>query len=84
MDHICNRKQDVVYNILDWPSQTGSKVVVITIANTMDLPERVLRGCVTSRMVDYALLLIYLLNYKSTGKHSFGKYNEYNGCMSDK
>ncbi|XP_022182477.1 origin recognition complex subunit 1 isoform X3 [Myzus persicae] len=50
VDHICNRKQDVVYNILDWPSQTGSKVIVITIANTMDLPERVLRGCVTSRM----------------------------------
>ncbi|KAL4148949.1 hypothetical protein QTP88_003079 [Uroleucon formosanum] len=50
VDHICNRKQDVVYNILDWPSQSGSKVVVITIANTMDLPERVLRGCVTSRM----------------------------------
>ncbi|XP_015374093.1 PREDICTED: origin recognition complex subunit 1 [Diuraphis noxia] len=50
VDHICNRKQDVVYNILDWPSQIGSKVVVITIANTMDLPERVLRGCVTSRM----------------------------------
>lgn len=61
MDHICNRKQDVVYNILDWPSQTGSKVVVITIANTMDLPERVLRGCVTSRMVDYTLLFIYLI-----------------------
>ncbi|CAH1710612.1 unnamed protein product [Aphis gossypii] len=50
VDHICNRKQNVVYNILDWPSQTGSKVVVITIANTMDLPERVLRRCVTSRM----------------------------------
>ncbi|VVC33635.1 Hypothetical protein CINCED_3A015113 [Cinara cedri] len=50
VDHICNRKQDVVYNILDWPSKTNSKVVVITIANTMDLPERVLRGCVTSRM----------------------------------
>ncbi|XP_050533491.1 origin recognition complex subunit 1 isoform X2 [Daktulosphaira vitifoliae] len=50
VDHICNRKQDVVYNILDWPTQIGSKVVVIAIANTMDLPERVLRGCVTSRM----------------------------------
>ncbi|XP_050428138.1 origin recognition complex subunit 1 isoform X2 [Adelges cooleyi] len=50
VDHICNRKQDVVYNILDWPTRMGSKVVVITIANTMDLPERVLRGCVTSRM----------------------------------
>lgn len=63
MDHICNRKQDVVYNILDWPSQTGSKVVVITIANTMDLPERVLRGCVTSRMVANKLLIkiIYLI-----------------------
>jgi len=63
VDHICNRKQDVVYNILDWPSQTGSKVVVITIANTMDLPERVLRGCVTSRMVDkrYIKKLVTLL-----------------------
>ncbi|KAE9531245.1 hypothetical protein AGLY_010451 [Aphis glycines] len=50
VDHICNRKQNVVYNILDWPSQTGSKVVVITITNTIDLPERVLRRCVTSRM----------------------------------
>ncbi|XP_025411201.1 origin recognition complex subunit 1 [Sipha flava] len=50
VDHICNRKQDVVYNILDWSSRIGSRVVVITIANTMDLPERVLRGCVTSRM----------------------------------
>lgn len=67
MDHICNRKQDVVYNILDWPSQSGSKVVVITIANTMDLPERVLRGCVTSRMVDYKYiikLVTLLINIK--------------------
>lgn len=47
-----------MYNILDWPTHTGSKVVVITIANTMDLPERVLRGCVTSRMVGCILYVI--------------------------
>lgn len=50
LDILCNRRQDVVYNILDWPTKTNAQLVVITIANTMDLPERLLMGRVTSRL----------------------------------
>ncbi|KAL9912819.1 origin recognition complex subunit 1 [Glossina fuscipes fuscipes] len=50
LDILCNRRQDVVYNLLDWPTKTAACLVVVTIANTMDLPERVLMGKVTSRL----------------------------------
>lgn len=50
LDIICNRKQDVVYNLFDWTSKKDSKLVAITIANTMDLPERVLKLKVSSRL----------------------------------
>lgn len=50
LDILCNRRQDVVYNILDWPTKSTARLVVITIANTMDLPERLLMGKVTSRL----------------------------------
>lgn len=44
LDILCNKRQDVVYNLLNWPTLDSAKLVVITIANTMDLPERVLQG----------------------------------------
>lgn len=50
LDLLCNKRQDVVYNLLDWPAKANAQLVVITIANTMDLPERVLMGRVTSRL----------------------------------
>ncbi|XP_039227163.1 origin recognition complex subunit 1 [Drosophila yakuba] len=50
LDILCNRRQDVVYNLLDWPTKSAAKLVVVTIANTMDLPERLLMGKVTSRL----------------------------------
>ncbi|KAH8276499.1 hypothetical protein KR026_003964 [Drosophila bipectinata] len=51
LDILCNRRQDVVYNLLDWPTKSAAKLVVVTIANTMDLPERLLMGkIVTSRL----------------------------------
>lgn len=50
LDIICNRKQDVVYNLFDWTAKRGSRLVAITIANTMDLPERVLKLKVASRL----------------------------------
>ncbi|ALC41158.1 Orc1 [Drosophila busckii] len=50
LDILCNRRQDVVYNLLDWPTKAAARLVVVTIANTMDLPERVLMGKVTSRL----------------------------------
>lgn len=50
LDIICNRKQDVVYNLFDWTVRKGSRLIAITIANTMDLPERVLKLKVASRL----------------------------------
>ncbi|XP_026472408.1 origin recognition complex subunit 1 isoform X2 [Ctenocephalides felis] len=50
LDILCTKRQDVVYTILDWPSKANAKLIVITIANTMDLPERLLRAKVTSRL----------------------------------
>lgn len=50
LDILCNKRQDVVYNLLNWPTLNSSQLIVITIANTMDLPERVLMGKVTSRL----------------------------------
>jgi origin recognition complex subunit 1 len=40
LDIVCTKRQDVVYNILDWPTKPNTQLIVITIANTMDLPER--------------------------------------------
>ncbi|KAF4346337.1 hypothetical protein G4B88_013068 [Cannabis sativa] len=39
----------VLYNILDWPTKAHSKLIVIGIANTMDLPEKLLPR-ISSRM----------------------------------
>lgn len=50
LDQMVTAKQDVVYNFFDWPTQPGSRLVVIAVANTMDLPERTLAGKVRSRM----------------------------------
>ena len=44
------RSQDVVYNFFDWPSLPGSRLMVFAIANTHDLPERVLSARVRSRL----------------------------------
>ncbi|KAJ4447105.1 hypothetical protein ANN_09105 [Periplaneta americana] len=50
LDLLWTRRQDVVYNLLDWPTRSASRLIVLTIANTMDLPERLLMGRVTSRL----------------------------------
>lgn len=47
---LTNNKQDVVYNFFNWPSLVGSTLIVIAVANTMDLPERVMEGRVRSRL----------------------------------
>ncbi|XP_063883077.1 origin recognition complex subunit 1-like [Scylla paramamosain] len=50
LDMLWTRKQDVMYNLFDWPSRPGSKLVVVAIANTMDLPERIMKNRVSSRL----------------------------------
>lgn len=47
------RKQTVLYNLFEWPSRRDARLVVVGIANTIDLPERCLprvSSRVTSRL----------------------------------
>ncbi len=42
LDFLVTRQQSVLYNLFDWPQRRHARLVVIGIANTMDLPERLL------------------------------------------
>ncbi|XP_054994309.1 origin recognition complex subunit 1 [Sorex araneus] len=50
LDLLWTQKQDVLYNLFDWPTHKGARLVVLTIANTMDLPERIMMNRVSSRL----------------------------------
>lgn len=49
LDYLVTRDEEVVYNFLNWPLWAGSSLLVVGIANVMDLPER-LSPRVTSRL----------------------------------
>ena len=49
LDMLWNKKQSVLYNLFEWPTRATSKLVVLAIANTMDLPERIMMNRVSSR-----------------------------------
>ena len=53
LDLLWTRKQNVMYNLFDWPTRRHARLVVLTIANTMDLPERIMINRVASRLVGH-------------------------------
>lgn len=50
LDLLVTKKQTVMYNFFDWPSRPFSKLIVVAVANTMDLPERLASNKIASRM----------------------------------
>ncbi|KAK7027249.1 Origin recognition complex, subunit 1 [Paramarasmius palmivorus] len=50
LDQVVTAKQDVIYNFFNWPTIARSQLVVIAVANTFDLPDRVMTGRVRSRL----------------------------------
>lgn len=40
LDALVSKKQTLLYNLFDWPCHENSRLLVISIANTMDLPEK--------------------------------------------
>lgn len=50
LDQLITKSQNVVYNFFNWPSLPNSKLIVIAIANTMDLPERTFSNKISSRL----------------------------------
>ena len=63
LDMIVTKRQDVVYDIFDWAATESSKLSVISIANTLDLPERLLKQRVSSRL-GFNRLIFEPYNYK--------------------
>lgn len=50
LDLFVTSRQDVIYNMFHWPDMPGSQLLVLAVANTMDLPERTLQPKVASRL----------------------------------
>jgi Cdc6-like AAA superfamily ATPase len=50
LDMLVTQKQSIVYNFFEWPNLPYSRLIVVAIANTMDLPERMLSNKVSSRL----------------------------------
>ncbi|CAI2735427.1 unnamed protein product [Schistosoma spindalis] len=52
LDLLCTRRQDILYSLFDWPTRHNNHrvLIVLAIANTMDLPERLLHPRVASRL----------------------------------
>ncbi|PVU99966.1 hypothetical protein BB559_000210 [Furculomyces boomerangus] len=50
LDVLVTKSQSIMYNLFDWPSRPNSRLVIITVANTMDLPERMLHHKISSRL----------------------------------
>ncbi|GAA5894655.1 hypothetical protein JCM6882_006648 [Rhodosporidiobolus microsporus] len=50
LDQMLTKRQDVLYNFFNWPHVPHSRLVVVAVANTMDLPERELSGKIRSRL----------------------------------
>nr|XP_003705940.1 PREDICTED: origin recognition complex subunit 1 [Megachile rotundata] len=82
LDFLCTKRQDVVYNLLDWPTKATAQLVVITIANTMDLPERVLMGRVTSRL-GLTRLTFQPYNYKQLQEIVMSRLKGFNGFRNE-
>ena len=40
LDYMVTKTQTVLYNLFDWPTRAQARLLVVGIANTMDLPER--------------------------------------------
>ncbi|EFW21183.1 Origin recognition complex, subunit 1 [Coccidioides posadasii str. Silveira] len=50
LDQLVTKNQSVMYNFFNWPALRHSHLVVLAVANTMDLPERTLSNKISSRL----------------------------------
>jgi Cdc6-like AAA superfamily ATPase len=66
IDYLVNKSQAVVYQLFDWPLLASSKLILLTISNTMDLPERLMPR-VASRL-GLARLNYLPYNHEQIGK----------------
>ena len=64
LDQLVTKNQSVMYNFFNWPGLRHSKLIILAIANTMDLPERTLSNKISSRL---GMVLKILFNTITNG-----------------
>lgn len=50
LDQLVTKNQSIMYNFFNWPGVRHSRLIVLAVANTMDLPERTLSNKISSRL----------------------------------
>ncbi|KAF1989472.1 P-loop containing nucleoside triphosphate hydrolase protein [Aulographum hederae CBS 113979] len=55
LDQLVTKNQSVMYNFFNWPQLRHSRLIVLAVANTMDLPERTLSNKISSRLGLYRI-----------------------------
>ncbi|KAM9933444.1 hypothetical protein OXX80_006936 [Metschnikowia pulcherrima] len=50
LDQLLTKAQTVLYNLFNWPTYEQSRLIVVAVANTMDLPEKALTNKTASRL----------------------------------
>lgn len=50
LDALVSKSQDVMYNFFNWATYSNAKLIVVAVANTLDLPERHLGNKISSRI----------------------------------
>ncbi|KAA8652048.1 hypothetical protein EYZ11_004171 [Aspergillus tanneri] len=63
LDQLVTKNQSVMYNFFNWPALRHSRLIVLAVANTMDLPERTLSNKISSRL---GLTRVTFPGYKHT------------------
>jgi origin recognition complex subunit 1 len=64
LDQLVTKNQSVMYNFFNWPQLRHSRLIVLAVANTMDLPERTLSNKISSRLgkhTSYNFLIFVML-----------------------
>ncbi|KAF2279449.1 P-loop containing nucleoside triphosphate hydrolase protein [Westerdykella ornata] len=56
LDQLVTKNQSVMYNFFNWPGLRHSRLIVLAVANTMDLPERTLSNKISSRLGEWVSL----------------------------
>lgn len=59
LDQLVTKSQSVMYNFFNWPGLRHSRLIVLAVANTMDLPERTLSNKISSRLGECTRPLIH-------------------------
>lgn len=61
LDQLVTKNQSVMYNFFNWPGLRHSRLIVLAVANTMDLPERTLSNKISSRLGTRSLPVFSLI-----------------------